>query len=53
MNQPHVPDQETRNRLLKNLRSEFLDRSAQRVKCEHAYAGIKRYNAVASIYGIM
>jgi hypothetical protein len=24
--------------------------SAQRVKCEHAHAGIKRYNAVASIY---
>jgi hypothetical protein len=24
--------------------------SSQRVKCEHAHAGIKRYNAVASIY---
>ncbi len=36
----------------RKLRSitEFLDRSAQRVKCEHAYASIKRYNAVASIY---
>jgi hypothetical protein len=28
-------------------RAEF---SSQRVKCEHAHAGIKRYNCVVSIY---
>ena len=36
--------------LMEQQKAENRDFSAQRVKCEHAHAGIKRYHVVTSIY---
>jgi hypothetical protein len=47
----HLPHKKPRGKeLSEQQKQENRDFSAQRVKCEHAHAGIKRYNAVASIY---
>jgi hypothetical protein len=47
----HLPHKKPRGQALsEQQKQENRDFSAQRVKCEHAHAGIKRYNAVASIY---
>ncbi|MGF1603391.1 MAG: transposase family protein [Thermosynechococcaceae cyanobacterium] len=47
----HLPHKKPRGQeLSEQHKQENRDFSAQRVKCEHAHAGIKRYNAVTSIY---
>jgi hypothetical protein len=47
----HLPHKKPRGKeLTEQQKQENRDFSAQRVKCEHAHGGIKRYNAVASIY---
>jgi DDE superfamily endonuclease/Helix-turn-helix of DDE superfamily endonuclease len=47
----HLPHKKPRGKeLTEQQKQENRDFSAQRVKCEHAHAGIKRYNAVTSIY---
>jgi hypothetical protein len=47
----HLPHKKPRGKALtEQQKQENRDFSAQRVKCEHAHGGIKRYNAVASIY---
>jgi hypothetical protein len=47
----HLPHKKPKGKeLTEQQKAENRDFSAQRVKCEHAHAGIKRYNAVTSIY---
>jgi DDE superfamily endonuclease/Helix-turn-helix of DDE superfamily endonuclease len=47
----HLPHKKPRGKALtEQQKQENRDFSAQRVKCEHAHGGIKRYNAVAFIY---
>ena len=47
----HVPYKKPKGQDLSDeQKAENRDLSAQRVKCEHAHGGIKRYNAVTSIY---
>lgn len=47
----HLPHKKPRGKELREeQKQENREFSSQRVKCEHAHAGIKRYNAVASIY---
>jgi hypothetical protein len=47
----HLPHKKPRGKeLTEQQKQENREFSGQRVKCEHAHAGIKRYNAVASIY---
>ena len=47
----HLPHKKPRGKeLTDQQKQENRDFSAQRVKCEHAHGGIKRYNAVTSIY---
>jgi DDE superfamily endonuclease len=47
----HLPHKKPRGKeLSEQQKQDNRDFSAQRVKCEHAHAGTKRYNAVASIY---
>jgi hypothetical protein len=36
--------------LTEQQKQENPEFSAQRVKCEHAHAGIKRYNSVTAVY---
>lgn len=36
--------------LTEQQKQENREFSAQRVKCEHAHAGIKRYNSVTAVY---
>jgi DDE superfamily endonuclease len=47
----HLPHKKPRGKeLSEQHKAENREFSRQRVKCEHAHAGIKRYNAVTSIY---
>ena len=47
----HLPHKKPRGKPLSEpKKQENKDLSAQRVVCEHAHAGIKRYNAVSAIY---
>lgn len=47
----HLPHKKPRGKeLSEQQKQENRDFSAQRVVCEHAHAGIKRYNAVAAVY---
>ena len=47
----HLPHKKPRGRDLSDQqKQENKEFSSQRVVCEHAHAGIKRYNAVSSIY---
>jgi hypothetical protein len=47
----HLPHKKPRGKdLTEQQKDENRDFSSQRVKCEHAHAGIKRYNSVASTY---
>ena len=47
----HLPHKKPRGKELSEIQKEKNKAfSAQRVACEHAHAGIKRYNAVTSIY---
>lgn len=47
----HLPHKKPRKReLSQQQKQENREFSRQRVKCEHAHAGIKRYNSVAAIY---
>jgi hypothetical protein len=47
----HLPHKKPRGKKLsEQQKAENREFSRQRVKCEHAHAGIKRYNAVTSIY---
>ena len=47
----HLPHKKPRGKDLSDQqKQENKEFSSQRVVCEHAHAGIKRYNAVSSIY---
>ncbi|NJK52034.1 MAG: transposase family protein, partial [Leptolyngbyaceae cyanobacterium SU_3_3] len=47
----HLPHKKPKGKeLTKRQKQENRAFSSQRVKCEHAIGGIKRYNAVSSIY---
>jgi DDE superfamily endonuclease/Helix-turn-helix of DDE superfamily endonuclease len=47
----HLPHKKPRGKeLSEQQKEENRSFSAQRVKCEHAHAGIKRYNATTAIY---
>ena len=47
----HLPHKKPRGKeLSEQQKQENREFSRQRVKCEHAHAGIKRYNAVTDIY---
>ena len=47
----HLPYKKPKGKeLTEQQKQENREFSAQRVKCEHAHGGIKRYNGVASIY---
>jgi DDE superfamily endonuclease len=47
----HLPHKKPKGKeLTEQQKQENREFSAQRVKCEHAHGGIKRYNSVASIY---
>jgi len=47
----HLPHKKPRGKELSaQQKQENREFSAQRVKCEHAHAGIKRYNAVTQVY---
>lgn len=47
----HLPHKKPRGKeLSEQQKQENQEFSSQRVVCEHAHAGIKRYNAVSSIY---
>ncbi len=47
----HLPHKKPRGReLSEQQRQENRELSQRRVKCEHAHAGIKRYNAVSAVY---
>jgi DDE superfamily endonuclease len=47
----HLPHKKPRGKeLSEQQKAENREFSRQRVKCEHAHAGIKRYNSVTSIY---
>jgi DDE superfamily endonuclease/Helix-turn-helix of DDE superfamily endonuclease len=47
----HLPHKKPRGQELSDQqKQENRDLSRQRVKCEHAHAGIKRYNAVTDVY---
>jgi DDE superfamily endonuclease/Helix-turn-helix of DDE superfamily endonuclease len=47
----HLPHKKPKGKeLTEQQKTENREFSSQRVKCEHAHAGIKRYNSVASIY---
>jgi hypothetical protein len=48
----HLPHKKPKGKELSDQqKQENRDFSRQRVKCEHAHAGIKRYNAVTDVYG--
>lgn len=47
----HLPHKKPRGReLSEHQRQENRELSQRRVKCEHAHAGIKRYNTVSAVY---
>lgn len=47
----HVPYKKPRGKELSEQQKQHnRDLSRQRVKCEHAHAGIKRYQSVAAVY---
>lgn len=47
----HLPHKKPRGKeLSEQQKQENREFSRQRVKCEHAHAGIKRYNAVTAVY---
>lgn len=47
----HLPHKKPRKRALsEQQKQENREFSRQRVKCEHAHAGIKRYNCVTAVY---
>jgi hypothetical protein len=47
----HLPHKKPRGKeLSEQQKQENREFSGQRVKCEHAHAGIKRYNAVSTVY---
>ncbi|MGI0495150.1 transposase family protein [Alkalinema pantanalense CENA528] len=47
----HLPHKKPRGKELSDQqKQENRELSQQRVKCEHAHAGIKRYNAVSTVY---
>lgn len=47
----HLPHKKPRGQeLSEQQKQENREFSRQRVKCEHAHAGIKRYNAVSAVY---
>ena len=47
----HLPHKKPRGKeLSEHQKQENRELSRQRVKCEHAHAGIKRYNAVTDVY---
>lgn len=47
----HLPHKKPRGKQLsQQQKQENQEFSAQRVVCEHAHAGIKRYNAVSAVY---
>lgn len=47
----HLPHKKPRGKELEDWqKEENREFSRQRVKCEHAHAGMKRYNAVANVY---
>jgi DDE superfamily endonuclease/Helix-turn-helix of DDE superfamily endonuclease len=47
----HLPHKKPKGKeLTEQQKQENREFSAQRVKCEHAHGGIKRYNAVGAIY---
>ena len=47
----HLPHKKPRGKeLSEQQKQENREFSQQRVKCEHAHAGIKRYNAVTAVY---
>jgi hypothetical protein len=47
----HLPHKKPKGKQLsEQQKQENREFSRQRVKCEHAHAGIKRYNAVTAVY---
>jgi membrane-bound lytic murein transglycosylase B len=47
----HLPHKKTKGQELTEVqKQENREFSRQRVKCEHAHAGMKRYNSVTSVY---
>jgi hypothetical protein len=50
-NNVHLPHKKTKGKpLSEQQKQENREFSRQRVKCEHAHAGLKRYHAVADVY---
>jgi len=47
----HLPHKKPRGKeLTEEQKQENREFSSQRVKCEHAHAGMKRYNSVTAVY---
>ena len=47
----HLPHKKRKGKELSEVqKQENREFSSQRVKCEHAHAGMKRYNSVAVVY---
>jgi DDE superfamily endonuclease len=47
----HLPHKKPKGKeLTKAQKQENREFSRQRVKCEHAHAGMKRYNSVTAVY---